>query len=84
MEAKVYIEWGGAYDARNMELIEWEGRFHWEDNTGGYMTLHNQYEPQDSREKADEVLLAFVMNLGEPHTFIEFEDRGVIRKRDMK
>jgi hypothetical protein len=78
-----YIEWGGAYDCRELELLEFEGCVWWEELTGGYLNL-NRCLTQDhtTRQVADTELLEFIFNLGESCSFVEFYDRGIIRKRD--
>ncbi len=83
-DAVAYILWGGQYDVREMELIEYPiGSFHYEDNTGGYLTLHNCY-PHDfqTAELAKFALLQTVFTWGEDTSYVDFGEAGIIRKSE--
>lgn len=80
-EAKAYIEWGGQYDVRDLELIAWQGTFVWEDMTGGHMTIHDFLTPRATESEATEDLKRVVFGLGEPSTYIDFGDI-IVRKAD--
>lgn len=79
--ATAYVEWGGAYDVRRMELIEYKGRFQYEDLTGGHVSL-SQDSTYKTAENAKSALLKVVFILGEENTYIDFETGGIVRKRD--
>lgn len=82
IDAKAYILWGGQYDVRELVLIEWQGEFTWEDETGGYMTIHDHLQSWPSAREAKRELLSFLFRLGEPGTWIDFGPDGIIRDRD--
>ena len=82
VDAIAYVEWGGAYDTRELELIEYpKGKFFYEDLTGGHVSL-TQATAYNSPQTAKTVLLRVVFLLGEEHTFIVFGEAGIIRKLD--
>lgn len=82
IDAVAYIEWGGQYDVRDLELIEWDGQFQYEDLTGGHMTIHNCVAERSSKREAKQALCSFLFHLGESSTYIDFGSEGIIRACD--
>ncbi len=83
VDAIAYVEWGGAYDTRELELIEYPaGRWFYEDLTGGCAVSLTQETAYESPREAKRMLLSVVFALGEPDSFIDFGDAGIIRKCD--
>jgi hypothetical protein len=79
IDAIAYIEWGGQYDRRELELIEYPpGEFSFEDMTGGHLTLHNYLSVHTSVESAKTELVNFVRQLGEPASYVDFGGRGIV------
>lgn len=74
---KVYIEWGGQYDVREVALVFWQGKYSYEDLTGGHLVLHNHLSDHDTLAAAKEELERFVFNLGESRTFIDYGSEQV-------
>lgn len=79
IDAKAYILWGGQYDVRELELIEYQGMFQYDDMTGGYVTIHDYTEPRPTKEQAKADLMKYVFDLGEPTSYIDFGPEGIER-----
>lgn len=80
IDAVAYVEWGGQYDRRELKLDDWHGKYWYEDETGGdYSFTTNEY---DSPREAKQALLRDVFRIGEPETFVDFGEFGIIRACD--
>lgn len=78
--AKVYIMWGGMYDVRELAVVVWQGKFSYEDLTGGFLILHSCLAQHETVQQAQEELIRFVSSLGEEQTYIDFGEGGVVHK----
>lgn len=77
--AMAYVEWGGAYDRRRLELIKDGDTYQYEDLTGGHVSL-TQDSAYATVEAAKQMLLSVVFALGESRTYIDFGTGGIVRK----
>jgi hypothetical protein len=81
--ADVYIEWGGAYDHRELSLDCYEGVCQWTD-WGASNELDLQHAVGDSAtvEEAKQKLQDVVFSIGEPASYIRYADGTVVKKKD--
>lgn len=74
-----YVEWGGMYDIRKLELIIWQGHYSYEDRTGGHVSLTQDSEYATLAE-ATAALIKVVFTLGESRTYLDFGTGGIVKK----
>jgi hypothetical protein len=81
--ADAYIEWGGQYDHRTVELDEWQDVWQWTDmGQTDALDLGKRVGSCFSLEEAKEKLEMAVFVIGEPSTYIHYSDGQVIKKKD--
>ena len=83
LEAEAFIEWGGVYDHRHLELDEYKGTWEWTDyDASDALNVGRQVGECKSLEEAKEKLERVVFNIGEPRTYIHYSDDEHIKKQD--
>jgi len=82
-EAKAYIEWGGMYDSRRLELDEYKGVYEWTDfGASDALDLGRQIGECQSLDEAKSRLEQVVFSIGEPATYIAWGDGTSTKKAD--
>ena len=77
---KIYVLWGGQYDVREMEVIDYDGAYHLEDTTGGHISFTTERYMDVGDAKV--ALANHVFSIGEPTSYIDFGEDGVWRDCD--
>jgi hypothetical protein len=80
-QADAYIEWGGQYDHRRCELDEYKGIYEWTDwDASNELNLGTQVGECRSLEEAKSKLEQAVFSIGEPASYIRWEDNTSTKK----
>ncbi len=83
LSAEVYIEWGGQYDKRHVELLRDDGDLFWEDfDASNALDLADRLVSAPTVEESKQRLKEEVFRIGEPSSYIVFSDGETARKRD--